>query len=402
MTLYNRQVVASAKGFGWDWRRGTPQSVPAGHRNMQYEANTMQEPRPGHFSYHAVRSDIRFGVGLAKAVDGILDDLAATRVLFVATRRGMSRCAPLQNALGERIVARFDGVEPHCPQPVVDAAARAYAEAHADCVLCVGGGSALGLGKILRAEHGARFVALPTTYSGSEVTPIYGRKIDGQKRTKVDQAAIPDRVIYDPALTIDLPAHQTAATAMNSLAHAVEALYPAQPNPLAADLAIRAMTLHARSLPRCLENPADIEARSDLLYAGFLGGLLVSMVGVALHHALGHVLGGLFELEHGDYNSAVLPHVAAFNAPAVPGLSEAICGVFGGNDPGQALSDFAVRISAPTSLGALGMPADGVAQAVDAIIARNPRNPRPIYAASMTRLLSACLEGRRAAIADYA
>ncbi|MEM8987932.1 MAG: maleylacetate reductase [Pseudomonadota bacterium] len=344
---------------------------------------------------------MRFEVGQAASIVDALDEIDADNVLFVCTKKGADRYRYIRDRLGPREVALFDGAQSHCPQPVVDAAVQTYAEVKADVVVAVGGGSTLGIGKILKAEHGAKFIAVPTTYSGSEMTPIYGRKIDGQKKTRVDPAAIPDMVIYDPELTRDLPVHQTAATGMNSLAHAVEALYPAAPNPIAFDLAVKAIGLHARALPAAISEPNDINARTDALYAGFLGGLLVSMVGVALHHALGHVLGGLFELEHGDYNSVVLSHVMAYNAPAAPEAAAAVCDALGADDPGVGLYSLAQSINAPTSLAALGMPGDGVEKAAEAIVKKAPRNPRAIDMESMVKLLSAAHAGDRPCVADY-
>ena len=98
----------------------------------------------------------------------------------------------------------------------------------------------------------------------------------------------------------------------------------------------------------------------------------------------------------------MLPHVVAFNAPTVPGLTEAICAVFGGTDPGQALYDFAGRNGAPSSLEKLGMPPELIEDAVQAILAKNPRNPRPIDRTSMAKLISACHQGARPVINDYA
>lgn len=354
------------------------------------------------FRYQAVPSDAHFGVGKASQISALCDALDVERLLIICSATGVQRHSRVLKALAARTVAVFDQVVAHCPQPAVDAAVLVYKEAKADGVVAIGGGSTIGLGKILRAEHGAKFIAVPTTYSGSEITPIYGRKLDGQKRTKIDRAAIPDAVVYDPELTIGLPARQSAATGMNSLAHAVEALYPAEPNPIAFNLAAQAIALHAKALPAVIANGQDVEARADALYAGFLGGLLVSMVGVALHHALGHVLGGLFALEHGDYNAAVLSHVTAFNAPAVPQASQAICEALGADDPGQGLFDLACSIGAPTSLSELGMPKGGITQAADAVVAKGCRNPRPINVAQMDRLLQAAFIGKRPSVNDYA
>lgn len=353
------------------------------------------------FSFRSYPANVHFGLGQTYLLKQYCEAIGAEKILLVCSKSGVVRYQEIPKHLGNRYVALFDRVESHCPQPIIEQAVTMYQTSSADTVVAVGGGSTLGLGKILKAEYGAKFIAIPTTYSGSEMTPIYGRKIDGQKKTRIDIKAIPDLVIYDPEITVDLPAHQTAATGMNSLAHAVEALYPATPNPIAFDLASKAIGLHASALPVVVKNPYDISARTDALYAGFLGGLLVSMVGVALHHALGHVLGGLFELEHGDYNSAVLPHVMAYNAPAAKEAANAICKILGTTDPGTGLFELAQSIDAPTSLATLGMPASGVEEAAMAIVKKAPRNPREINIESMTHVLSAAYSGEKPLVSHY-
>ncbi|WP_299323423.1 maleylacetate reductase [Parasphingopyxis sp.] len=353
------------------------------------------------FSYKAVAANVRFACGASAHLPEFIREAGGDKAFVIATGAAFVRHASVIEPVSDSSLTQFDEVQAHCPLPVVDASIDAYEESGADTIVAIGGGSTLGLGKILKAEHGAKFIAVPTTYTGSEMTPIYGRKIEGQKRTKVDAAALPDMVVYDPELTLGLPAHQTASTGMNSLAHAVEALYPEHPNPIAWNLAGEAIGLHARALPLCVADGRNIDARIDALRAGFLGGVLVSMVGVALHHALGHVLGGLFDLDHGDYNSAVLPHVVAFNATAVPRVEEVISDRFEVADPGEAIFDFAKKIHAPTSLKELGMPETGIAEVTQAIVAKNPRNPRPITHPSMKRLLSAAYEGLRPSVEYY-
>ena len=351
----------------------------------------LNDPRRS-FVYNAVPTNARFGVGEVRHLGQELDRLESQRVLFVTTPGGKRRHEDIV-LHDNRFVAVFDRVEPHCPEPTVQAVVSSFLDAGADTVVTLGGGSAIGLGKVLAAEHGAKFIAIPTTYSGSEVTPIYGRKIDGEKRTRVDRAAIPHAVIYDPELTLTLPAAETSSTGMNSLAHAVEALYPPAPNPIARQLAFEAVELLVRSLPICVEEPDNLGARSDALYAGFIGGLLVSMVGVALHHALGHILGGLFNMRHGDYNSAVLPQIVGFNQSAVPDIGRAFERV-GIRNPGEGVHRLVEQIGAPSNLRDLGMPEDGIELAARAALKKSPRNPRQYTAEDMLKLIGEAYYGR--------
>ena len=207
------------------------------------------------------------------------------------------------------------------------------------------------------------------------MTPIYGMKIGEEKRTWRDAAALPKSVIYDPELTVDLPAGLTATTGMNCLAHAVEALYPKDSNPIAADLAERCIGALAEGLPGSIERPSDLEARSQALYGGFLGGLLVTMVGIALHHRICHVLGGLFGVPHGESNSVILPYATAYNAPGAPPAMAAIRRALDVTDAAVGIYDLAGRIGAPRSLAELGMPADGLARAAEETVATLAYNP---------------------------
>lgn len=335
-----------------------------------------------------------FGVGEIGRLGDEIDQLKASRVMIACTKGATDRLGPLREALGGRLVGVFDGAEPHCPQPGAEAALGLFSDLNADAVVPFGGGSTLGLGKVITVRTGSPMVAVPTTYSGSEMTPIYGMKIGHEKRTWRDAAALPKAVIYDPALTVDLPAGLTATTGMNCLAHAVEALYPKEANPIAADLAERCIAALSVGLPGSVERPHDLKAREQALYGGFLGGLLVTMVGIALHHRICHVLGGRFGVPHGESNSVILPYAVAYNAPAAPAAMAAIRRSLGVEDAAAGVFDLAGRIGAPRSLKALGMPADGLAMAAEETVATLAYNPRSVTVPEITALLQAAHEGR--------
>ena len=346
------------------------------------------------FLFQVMPARAVFGVGEIDRLGDEVDRLKAGRVMIACTNGAVERLGPLRRALGGRLVGVFDEAEPHCPQPVAEAALDRFSALDADAVVPFGGGSTLGLGKVITVRTGRPMVAVPTTYSGSEMTPIYGMKIDHEKRTWRDAAALPKTVIYDPALTIDLPAGLTATTGMNCLAHAVEALYPKDANPIAADLAKRCIAALAVGLPGSVERPDDLIAREQALYAGFLGGLLVTMVGIALHHRICHVLGGHFGVPHGESNSVILPYVVAYNAPAAPAAMAAIRRALGVEDAAAGIFDLAGRIGAPRSLEELGMPGDGLASAAEETVATLAYNPRTVSVSEITGLLQAAHEGR--------
>ncbi len=347
------------------------------------------------FSYGALSVRAVFGVGRAGTLAQELDRLGAQRIMVACTARGPQRYRAVIASLGSRCAGIFAGAEPHCPEPVVTAALERFLSLDADGVVTVGGGSTIGLGKAIAARTGKPFLAIPTTYSGSEMTPIYGIKIGAEKRTQRDPRAMARTVIYDPELTLDLPAHETATTGMNGLAHCVEALYPAEPNPVARLIALEGIRALFEGLPASVAKPRDIAARSRALYGGFLGGLLVQLVGIGLHHKICHVLGGRYGAPHGESNSVMLPQVVAFNALAMPGVIADLKAAIGTDNPGAAIFDLAQRLGAPTSLEALGIDPAGLEAAAAETVRQVVSNPRPLDLDGVRGLLDNAYFGRR-------
>jgi maleylacetate reductase len=191
-----------------------------------------------------------------------------------------------------------------------------------------------------------------------------------------------------------LPKHETATTGMNCLAHCVEALYPAQPNPIARLLALDAIRVLGRSLPGVIE-ASNAESRAGALYGGFLGGLLVSMVGIGLHHKICHALGGHFDLPHGETNSVILPHVVAFNAPGMPAIISDIENALGARDAVAAIFELADRIGAPSSLRELGLHQSDLRPIAEEVVATGVHNPTPITVDNIAALLTSAWAGRR-------
>jgi maleylacetate reductase len=350
------------------------------------------------FVHDALPGRVVFGVG---AVDRVADEVTALglrRVMVIASGSAKAAAGRIEEALGDRFTRPFADVRQHVPEDLAVAARAAARDAGVGGVVAVGGGSAIGLAKAVAIDTGAPVVAVPTTYSGSELTPIYG--ITGShKRTGRDPRALPRVVVYDPALTIGLPPDVTAASGFNALAHCVEALYAPGTNPvvaLHADEGIRALRT---ALPRAVATPGALDARSRALYGAYLAGAALAVAGTALHHKLCHVLGGTFGLDHGAVNAVVLPHVAAFNAPAAPAALARVAAALGGDaDPAAAaglLHDLAVATGAPTSLAAVGMPVDRLDEAAElAVAAVGDANPRSVDAPALRRLLQAAQEGR--------
>ncbi len=132
---------------------------------------------------------------------------------------------------------------------------------------------------------------MPTTYAGSEMTPIIGQTENGVKRTQTTLKVLPEVVIYDVEQTLALPVGMSGTSGMNAMAHAVEALYARETNPIISALAIEAIRSLARALPIIAKAPDDRDARADALYGAWLCGICLGSVGMALHHKLCHTLG---------------------------------------------------------------------------------------------------------------
>ena len=346
------------------------------------------------FSYETRPQRVHFGVG---AVDRLPEELArleVRRVLLIAGNSTKVLGDEVSQRLGGTVVGRFDEVVPHVPERVAEVARAAAVGTHeADGLLTIGGGSAIGLGKAVAVGTGLPIVAVPTTYSGSEATDVYG-VTGAHKRTGRDPRALAAVVLYDPALTCGLSAHGTGTTGLNAVAHCVEALYAAGTNPIARLYAEEGIRLLARALPEAVTHPDDLDVRARALYGAYLGGSAFASAGGALHHKLCHVLGGTFGLVHGEVHAVLLPYVVAYNRPAVPEAMRRLAQALGADDPVAALRSLAVTLALPTSLAEIGMPRGGLdAAAEQAARAVGTANPRAVNAAGLRRLLDAAYAG---------
>ncbi|MGH9209765.1 MAG: maleylacetate reductase [Acidimicrobiales bacterium] len=353
------------------------------------------------FVHEALPGRVVFGAG---SIDQVPAEVAGLgdprRVMVVASGSSGAVGERVAEALGPRFAASFGEVRQHVPEALAATATETAGGLEADAVVTVGGGSAIGLGKVIAADRDIPLLAVPTTYSGSEMTPTYG--VTGtQKRTVRDPRALPKVVVYDPELTVDLPARVSASSGMNALAHAVEGLYAAGANPVVSLWAEEAIWQLAAALPAVTSAPSDVEARAEALYGAYLSGATLAVAGIALHHKLCHVLGGRFGLNHADVHAVLLPHVAAFNASAAPEAMGWAAVAFGAgtrepDEVGGCVHDLATKIGAPTSLASIGMPEDGLDEAAAlGVAAVGTSNPRPVDERAARELLQAAYEGRR-------
>jgi maleylacetate reductase len=345
------------------------------------------------FVFDAKLPRVVFGAGALARLPEEVERLGAKRALVLTT--------PEQAAVGERVAAmlgaRSAGVFPRAVMHVpIEVAREARAEARrleADCAVAVGGGSTTGLGKAIALESGLPIVAVPTTYAGSEMTPIYGLTEGGVKKTGRDARVLPSTVIYDPELTLTLPPALSVTSGFNAIAHAAEGLYAADANPILALMAEEGIRALARALPRLHGQPHDAALRADALYGAWLCGVVLGNTGMGLHHKLCHTLGGSFDLPHADVHTVMLPHALAYNAAAAPAAMERIARAIGADPAPQGLWELARTARAPTSLREIGMPADGLDRAADLAIATPYPNPRPRDRSALRELLQRAFDG---------
>src|SRR5215471_1521070 len=270
------------------------------------------------FTHNALPGRVVFGAGSLAKLSEEIERLGARRALVLCTAQQQEQAQDVAARLGTRCAGIFDQAVMHVP---IETARAARAEARrldADCAVAVGGGSTTGLGKAIALESSLPIVAIPTTYAGSEMTPIYGITEGGLKKTGRDSRVLPRTVLYDPTLTLTLPAQLSATSGMNAIAHAAEGLYAQDANPIMSLLAEEGIRALSRSLPIVVKEPKNLEARSDAVYGAWLGGTVLGSVGMAIHHKLCHTLGGTFNLPHAETHTVVLPHAMEFNRVAAP------------------------------------------------------------------------------------
>jgi len=365
---------------------------------------------PG-FTYDQLPQRVVFGVDAARTAMGSeIERLGARRVLAIASRRDAERVAALLAPLGGRVVGTFTEVREHVPLPTAEAARDVAAAAGADLLLAIGGGSTIGAAKAVAMTARLPIVAVPTTYAGSEITPIWGLTEEGHKKTGVDPVVLPRVVIYDPTLTATLPPDLAAASGFNALAHAVEAMWAPGRNPVSTAVAAEAVErlgagLRAGVARGAASGPVGSTGAAvrgapiavdpaELLCGAWLGSSAFAVAGSGLHHKLCHVLGGTFGLPHARTHAVVLPHVLAFNAPGAPDTASRVARALGVDDAVAGLRALADAHGIPRGLRALGMPEAAVEEAAALTAPAVPAdNPVPITEGAVLRLVQAAWSG---------
>ncbi len=345
------------------------------------------------FVYTGLASRVVFGSGTLATLADEAAALDIERALVISTPHQGEQAERVRAALGARAAAVFTGATMHTPVEVTAEAMDTVEAEAVDGTVAIGGGPTIGLGKAIALRTDLPQIAVPTTYAGSEMTPILGETEAGRKTTQRTLRVLPETVIYDVDLTLTLPPALSGTSGINAIAHAVEALYAKDRNPITSLMAEEGVRALASALPRIVEDPRAPGPRSDALYGAWLCAACLGAVGMALHHKLCHTLGGSFDLPHAETHTVVLPHATAYNAAAAPEAMAALGRALESDDAPRALFALAGAVGAPRALSALGMPEVGIERATEIALESPYWNPRPLDKDAIAALLARAWSG---------
>ncbi|OBR02972.1 iron-containing alcohol dehydrogenase [Colletotrichum higginsianum IMI 349063] len=356
------------------------------------------------FVFGITTPKVFFGPGTVKELSGELRARGLSKPLIICSPSRASLARRIRNGLSEAgftDVEILDTAKVHNPSDIIGPAVRRAEDR--DVLVSVGGGSAVGLGKSVALRTGMPQVAIPTTYSGSEMTPIIGETKDGKKTSTTDPRILPKVVIYDVELTMDLPAKVAAPSGINAMAHSFEALYSRQASPLTDHFALESIRALSGALPAIVSNPSSVEARTSALYGAFLAGMMATATGIALQHKLAHAAGGTLGLPHAETHSIFLPHSIAYNAQSFSGdirarLSSALAQSTEDSAEGivAGLNELLRLLEIPVGLKNIGMQEADIDRVAD-IASETPYwNPRPLEKTKIREIIRRAWAGEQA------
>ncbi len=348
------------------------------------------------FIHEMYAQRVVFGAGSARSrLAEEVERLDGTRVLLVVADGERAVAGELTDGLP--VVGSVRQVRMHVPLAVAEAARQQADDLGADLLLSIGGGSTVGTAKAVALTSGLPVLAVPTTYAGSEATPVWGLTDRGRKTTGTDRRVLPRTVVYDPELTVTLPVGISVASGLNALAHCIDSQWASGANPINRALALEGVRALTDGLRLVHADAADLTGRSRCLYGAYLAGVSFASAGSGLHHKICHVLGGTWDLPHAETHAVVLPHVVAFNAPFAPQAAHRIAVGLGAEGAVEGLLDLADELDAPTSLRELGLPETALPEAAALAAEAAPQdNPRRLDAAAAEGLLRGAWAGRSA------
>jgi maleylacetate reductase len=339
------------------------------------------------FAYQGFSHRVIFGGGRVAEAAETLKAIGGTCALVLSTPEQRDMAERVALILGDLSAGIFSGAVMHTPVEVTEEALRIFEETAADSVVSVGGGSTTGLGKAIALRTDAPQLVIPTTYAGSEVTSVLGETSAGAKKTLRSPKVLPEAVIYDVDLTLSLPPRLSAASGVNAMAHAVEALYAKDGNPVISLMAEEGLRALAQGLPKIVADGRNVEARAQAQYGAWLCGMCLGATAMALHHKLCHVLGGAFDLPHAETHAIILPHATAYNTPAAPEAMQRLERALGGGPAAERLYNLPRALDLPMALREIGMPESGTSRAVELAMSDPYYNPRPLDAVEIEALI---------------
>jgi maleylacetate reductase len=343
------------------------------------------------FEHSLATPRVLFGAGYTRRLPAEAERLGGDRILLFVDQ-GRPLVDQVAALLSGHVVGHVGDIREHVPVEQAEQATQQAETLRADLLVAAGGGSTIGTAKAVARRTGTPILAVPTTFAGSEMTPIWGETSGRVKTTGRDARVLPRTVIYDPDLVLSLPSHLAASSGMNALAHCAEAVYDPGCSPLTKLGALEGARVLVEQLAE-LPGPDPSAALPGLLYGSWLAGLALGNATMGLHHKLCHVLGGMQRLSHGGLHSDLLPNVLAFEEPAAGDDLRRLADSVGSDDAADAVWRLGRALGTPPSLDQLGFDRANVDEAVAAVLATPPQSPRSLDEASLTDLLTAACDG---------
>jgi alcohol dehydrogenase class IV len=345
------------------------------------------------FIHETLGQRVRFATG--EAADGVaneMQEIGAQRVMVVVSPNRAQLARRVTSDVPVALV--HDEVVMHVPLPVAERAREAASDHDIDALVCIGGGSATGLAKAIALTSDLPIVAVPTTYAGSEATPVWGLTDEGKKTTGTDHRVLPRSVVYDASLTLSLPVDVSVASGLNALAHCVDSMWAPQADPINMALALEGARALNAALRMVVKDPKALPGREQALYGAYLSAVSFASAGSGLHHKICHVLGGRYNLPHAPTHAIVLPYVLALNGPDAPEAERRLAEAFGTQSAIEGLQGLRADLHAPRALRDYGFDESMIRDAAAAIMPVVPdSNPVVVTSADLERLLRQAWKG---------
>jgi alcohol dehydrogenase class IV len=345
------------------------------------------------FVYRSNPQRVVFAAGSRSKAGEELDRLDVSRAMIITTPPQADTAAAFARLIGNRASLVYPGAQMHTPTNVTDGALTAVSSVKADGILVIGGGSAIGLSKAIALRTDLPQLVIPTTFAGSEMTPIVAEMERGVKKTRRSPKVLPETIIYDPEMAAKLPLRVAGPSAMNAMAHAVGALCTGRANPMSSLLAEESICALGRALRQLLTDPNET-AWADALYGAWLAGICLATADMGVHHGICHALVGAFDLSHADIHCVMLPYTTAFLQHTAPGAIRRAAHALGEVDAPFALYELMLKAESQPSLKALGLTRAALEKVADLAVEYPGENPTGVTRDEIWQILLAAYDGK--------